>query len=95
VTPPLRGAKSTKAAAASGPLYSYGVRREGRPVVTLTAVTDGDASVTVETEVFPVTLPPGVGGVRRPFRFASADAAEKFAEETLLALEYLNCDVVV
>jgi hypothetical protein len=93
VTPPLRGAKRAKAAA-SGPLYTHEIRKEGRPVVKLTAVTNGDATVTVETEVFPVTLPPGQSGVRRPFRFAGNEAAERFAEETLLALEYLNCDVV-
>jgi len=94
LTPPLRGAKRTKAASQSGELYAYEVRREGRPVVKLTAVADGDQSVTVEAEVFPVTLPPGEGGVRRPFRFATSEAAERFAEETLVALEYLSCDVV-
>ncbi len=94
MTPPLRGAKQAKRAASSGPLYAYEVRREGRPVVKLTAVAEDDATVTVDAEVFPVTLPPGEGGVRRPFRFATSEAAERFAEETLSALEYLNCDVV-
>ncbi len=64
-------------------------------MVKLTAVSEGDATVTVETEVFPVTLAAGEGGVRRPFRFASQEAAERFTEETLVALEYLSCDVVV
>ncbi len=94
MTSPLRGAKRAERTTATGPLYAYEVRREGRPVVKLTAVAEADSTVTVDAEVFPATLPPGEGGVRRPFHFATPEAAERFADETLTALEYLSCDVV-
>jgi hypothetical protein len=73
-------------------LYSYQVRREGRVVAELRALGASDGSVTVETEVFPLSQSPGAG-IARPFEFPDADYARHFVDEALLALEYLNCEV--
>jgi hypothetical protein len=74
-------------------LYSYQVRREGRVVAQLKALGAADGSVTVETEVYPLNAPPGQG-ISRPFEFPDADYARHFVDEALLALEYLDCEVV-
>jgi hypothetical protein len=76
-------------------LYAYEVRREGRVVARLRALGAPDGSVLVETEVHPINQPPGEGSeIARPFEFPDADYARRFVDETLLALEYLNCEVV-
>ena len=48
----------------------------------------------VEAEIYPVGRPPGRSAGARPFSFASAEAAQRFADESLMALEYLNCELV-
>ena len=48
---------------------------------------------TVETDVFPVTATPGEPGITRPFAFGSTEHARRFADEALVAFEYLNCTV--
>ncbi len=88
-----RGAKARAAPAEDGPLFSYEVRRDGRPLASLHAI-GVDGGVTVETQVWPVSQPRDGDAVRRPFRFASREAAQRFVDETLVALEYLNCQVV-
>jgi hypothetical protein len=75
-------------------LYAYQVRREGRIVARLRALGAADGSVIVETEVHPVNTPPGESAIARPFEFPDADYARRFVDEALLALEYLNCEVV-
>lgn len=75
-------------------LYAYQVRREGRIVARLRALGAPDGSVLVETEVLPVSRPAGEDGISRPFEFPDADYARRFVDEALLALEYLNCEVV-
>jgi hypothetical protein len=95
VSAPLRGAKrATKSAAPGkdGPLFTYEVRRDGRPIASLRGVA-ADGAVTVVTEIHPAGRSSGAT-VERPFVFASADAAQRFADETLTALEYLDCVVV-
>jgi hypothetical protein len=73
-------------------LYAYEVRREGRIVAKLRALGAVDGTVTVETEVFPPNQP-GTS-IPRPFEFPDADYARHFVDEAILALEYLNCEVV-
>jgi len=93
--------RSGQAAAAAEPtkdsarkeLYAYEVRREGRVVAKLKALGAADGTVTVETEVFPLNQPPGAS-IPRPFEFPDADYARHFVDEAILALEYLNCEVV-
>ena len=90
--------RASQAAAADQPtaparreLYAYEVRHEGRVVARLSAQASTDGSVTVETEVFPVSQP-GTS-VPRPFQFPDADYARHFVDEAILALEYLGCEV--
>ena len=95
---PLRGAKKapkTSAArpAADGALFSYELRREGRPVAILRG-TAAEGVVTVDTAIYSVNAGPSSPPVERPFRFTTPEAAHRFAEETVLALEYLDCEVV-
>ena len=73
-------------------LFQHEVRRDGHVVATLRAHETADG-VTVEAEVFPVTQAPGEPGVTRPFAFASLDHAHRFADDALVAFEYLNCTV--
>ena len=73
-------------------LFQHEVRRDGRVVVKLHAHQTA-TTVTVESEVFPVTQAAGEPGITRPFAFSSLDHAHRFADETLLALEYLGCTI--
>jgi hypothetical protein len=98
VSAPLRGAKRAPKTAApkpgkDGTLFSYELRREGRPLATLHgAMVDGNA--VVEAEIHPAGRPPGEPPLQRPFTFATAEAAQRFADESLMALEFLDCEVV-
>ena len=49
--------------------------------------------VTVDSEVFPITRPPEEPGLKRPFTFGSADQARRFADDAIVAFEYLNCSI--
>ncbi|MFN0153489.1 MAG: hypothetical protein ACKVUT_03840 [Gaiella sp.] len=79
-------------AAAGAPLFVHEVRREGRPVVVLRGV-QADGGITVEAEVYPITQKPGQGGLARPFVFPNRAAAQRFVDESLTALQYLNCEL--
>jgi hypothetical protein len=64
--------------------------REGRRVALLRCY-DGQGETIVEAEIVPVR---GGDPVRRgPYRFRTATEAFRFVQETLLALQYLGCDV--
>ena len=73
-------------------LFVHRAHREGRPVVILRGVAIG-AEVVVEAEVHPVESGGGGSVLRRPYRFATREQALRFVDETLSALEYLNCAV--
>ena len=73
-------------------LFTYEVRRDGRVVATLQGQ-QSTAGTTVETEVFPVTSAPGKPGLTRPVTFGSTEHARRFADEALVAFEYLNCTI--
>lgn len=73
-------------------LFQHEVRRDGRVVATLRATRTPDG-IAVETDVFPVTAAAGEPGITRPFPFASLDHARRFADEALVAFEYLGCTV--
>jgi hypothetical protein len=75
-------------------LFAYELRREGRPLATLRAVADGGGGVTVEAAIHPAGSPPGDPPLVRPFSFASPEAAHRFVDESLMALEYLDCELV-
>lgn len=73
-------------------LFQHEVRRDGRIVVTLSA-REATTGVTVESEVFAVTHVAGEAGLTRPFTFTSLDHARRFADEALVAFEYLGCTI--
>jgi hypothetical protein len=43
--------------------------------------------------VFPPGDNPGTAGISRSFPFSSAEIARRFADEALVAFEYLNCSL--
>jgi hypothetical protein len=49
--------------------------------------------ISVEAEIYPATDPPAPEPLLRPFHFTSSEHASRFADETLVALEYLGCSV--
>lgn len=65
--------------------------REGRRVVLLRCY-DADGITLVEAEVTPTGSDTPVS--RGPYRFTTAPAAFRFVQETLLALQYLGCQIV-
>jgi hypothetical protein len=86
------GAAVTTDAGASRELFSYEVRREGRPLVILRAVQAGSGpALVVEAEVH---RGGDTGTVVRAFPFATAQQARRFVDEALLTLQYLDCDVI-
>lgn len=74
-------------------LFSYEIRRDSHVVATLQGF-QTTTGVTVETSVYPVTAVHGEPGLNRPFTFGSVEHARRFADETLVVFEYLNCTVV-
>ena len=73
-------------------LFEYHLRRDGRNVATIRGVQAG-GGVTVVTEVHPASAPPGSDPLSRPFPFPTLEHARRFADEALIAFEYLNCTV--
>ena len=74
-------------------LYAYQVRREGRVVARLRRWARPTARSSSRPRS-PGQPPAGRGRITRPFEFPDADYARRFVDEALLALEYLNCEVV-
>ena len=91
-TPSATSPAGSAGADSAGSLFQHEVRRDGRVVATLRAHKT-PAGVTVESEVFPVTQVAGQPGVTRPFDFGSLEHARRFADDALVAFEYLNCTV--
>lgn len=73
-------------------LFEHEARRDGKVLAVLRGI-PSEAGVIVEAEVFPVGQS-SVEGLRRPFPFHGRAQADRFVEEALLCLEYLNCEVV-
>jgi hypothetical protein len=86
--------QAAKATAATTELFTYEVRRSNRPLVLLRGLQDADGA-TVEAEIYPASDPPPKEAIRRPYTFSSAAHATRFADEAVLALEYLGCTIVV
>ena len=89
---PSDASEAESAATGSASLFEHQVRREGRVVATLRAHQTDDGIV-VESEVFSTAEAAGSPGQTRPFAFSSLDQARRFADEALVAFEYLNCSV--
>jgi hypothetical protein len=73
-------------------LFTYELRRDGRVISTLEGK-QSDSGTFVETVVFPVGDDPGLAGISRSFPFPSAEIARRFADDALVAFEYLNCSL--
>jgi hypothetical protein len=72
-------------------LFSYEVRREGRPLVVLRGMLQGSGpALVVSAEVTRGDGDPVV----RPFPFATEQQARRFVDEALVTLEYLDCTVI-
>ncbi len=76
-----------------GELFVREARKEGRTVVVLRGVPGRKTGVTVEADIYPITAPASAEPQRRPYAFPSRSDAERFAEQALLALQYLGCTV--
>ena len=91
LAPEGNGAGSAVADSAST-LFAYTVRRDGRTIALLNVYAT-QSGVTVDSEVFPITKPIDEPGIKRPFSFGSVDQARRFADDAIVAFEYLNCTV--
>ena len=75
-----------------GMLFASGARKDGKPIALLRGVPDGDA-VAVEVDVYPSSQLVVEPLRRGPYRFETREAALRFVNEALLALEYLGCTI--
>lgn len=71
-------------------LFTREARRSGRLVLTLRCSRRGEGFV-VECDTYNVSASPDDAPKRRAFAFRDRPGAERFAAETLRALEYLGC----
>lgn len=74
-------------------LFAYEAIHEGRLVTRLVGIGSRGADVRVVAEVYPVHAPETSEPQWRFYDFPSPDRARRFADEALLALEYLGCSV--
>jgi hypothetical protein len=74
-------------------LFAYEANHESRLVTRLVGIGSGGADVRVVAEVYPVHAPETSEPQWRFYDFPSPDRARRFADEALLALEYLGCSV--
>jgi hypothetical protein len=75
----------------AGYLFVYEARKDGRTVAAIRGTQDPSGTVTVETEILPVTAPPNTDPQVQPYVFSTREQAVRFVDEALLALEYLGC----
>jgi hypothetical protein len=91
---PLSAAAPEPAAAGFGAsVFEYQLRRDGRLVATIRGV-QTPSGFTVVTDVHPTTGRPDDPPIHRPYAFQTLEHARRFADEALVAFEYLNCTVV-
>jgi hypothetical protein len=73
-------------------LFTREARRSGRLVLSLRCSRRGEGFV-VECDTYDVSASTDAAPKRRAFAFRDRPGAERFAAETLRALEYLGCRV--
>lgn len=83
------GASAAAPARPGGELEVRQVLREGELVAVLMAIDQGD-TYTVVAEVF---ADGSRSATRRPYTFASAEAAHAFLAEALTSFMYLGCEI--
>ncbi|TML54001.1 MAG: hypothetical protein E6G15_08165 [Actinobacteria bacterium] len=73
-------------------LFVRHARKDGRSIVIMRAVEDGDSCI-VEAEVFPPGVPSTQPVRPGPYTFADAREATAFVTEAVETLMYLGCDI--
>jgi hypothetical protein len=73
-------------------LFTREARRSGQLVLTLRCSRRGEGFV-VECDTYDVSASSDAAPKRRAFAFRDRPGAERFAAETLRALEYLGCRI--
>lgn len=74
-------------------LFAHEARRDGKVVARLFGVERDEHTIGVAAEIFPVTLLRNNEPQWRFYDFPTIDQARRFADEALIALEYLGCSV--
>ena len=77
----------------AGRLFAYEARRQARVVIRLVATEADVDRIRVAAEIYPVDVPETNEPQRRFYDFPTRQKAQAFADEALLALEYLGCTV--
>jgi len=80
------------ASAGGRELFVRHARKDGRSIVIMRAVEDGDSCI-VEAEVFPPGVPSTQPVRPGPYTFADAREATAFVTEAVETLMYLGCDI--
>jgi hypothetical protein len=65
------------------------VSRDGRRIAVLRCFDDAEGETVVEAQIHRE----GIAPAERSYRFASSPEAVRFVQESLLALQYLGCNV--
>lgn len=79
--------------APASPLFGFEAAKDHRRIVKLAASAAGDGTILVALEVHPVSVVADVEVQHLEVRFDTVEEAQRFADETLMALEYLGCTV--
>ena len=74
-------------------LFAYEVRRSGRVVTRLVGIQADVDRIRVAADIYPVDVPETSPPQRRFYDFPTRRKAQTFADEALLALQYLGCTV--
>ena len=74
-------------------LFAFEARRSGRIITRLVAVEADTHRIRVAAEIYPVDVPETTEPQRRFYDFPTRHKARGFADEALLALEYLGCTI--
>ena len=75
------------------PLFGFEAAKDHRRIVWLAAYAGGEGTTVVALEVHPVSVVADVDVQHLEVRFDTTEEAQRFADETLMALEYLGCTV--
>ena len=79
--------------ASASALFGFEAAKDHRRIVRLAAYPSGEGTTLVALEVHPVSVVAEVEVQHLEVRFDTTEEAQRFADETLTALEYLGCTV--
>lgn len=82
------------APASNGPaLFTYSASKDGMTIVSLFGFERDGKEVVVEAEIHSVKAPADSEPMRRSLMFPTRELAQRFADETVIAFEYVGCIV--